>query len=364
VRLPSLIQGCVRSLIGVLAQRGLSARDKVALVASALATEGAPAESLAGPNDILQLLESRQFDRVDCFSMRGFAMISTLSRVFGVPHREFLSRGTRCFGEFAFELLTVVPYAYWLHRNGLLELTQSCADTKCLYYFPPRHEEFTYPRSYIPVSEYPSAGRSPVRFDAHHFPEHLDTGSWEPPPYKTTVRNEIFRWSKELCVICNKYSFEPSLESGQPVNFIDVPGLMKLFGMLCERFQVVYVRPRPSDIVGDHQPINDLGEFAEIQARFPDVLTIQQVHAEHPKLSFNELQMKLFANCERFISVLGGSSYLASYFGGKNIVYAREGWEVSCNAYDNWFHLFSGAAIHHARTSDELFDLARRELAC
>lgn len=134
-RLPALIGRCVRSLAGVLAQRGLSARDKTALVASALMTQGAPAESLASLNDIIQLLRSHEFDRIDCFSMRGFAMVSTLSRVFGVPHREFLSRGTRYFGEFAFELQTVIPYAYWLHRNGLLEVTQACADTKCLYYF-------------------------------------------------------------------------------------------------------------------------------------------------------------------------------------------------------------------------------------
>lgn len=363
MRLPALVRGCVQSLIGVLAQRDLSVRDKAALVTSALATEGAPAESLAGLNDIIRLLRSHEFDRLDCFSMRGFAMISTLSRVFGLPHREFLASGTRYFGEFAFELQTVVPYAYWLHRNGLLEVTQACADTQCLYYFSPRHEEFGHPRSYVPASEYPSAGRSPIRFDAHHFPEHLDTGSWEPPPYKATFRNEIFRWPKELCVICNKYSPEPSLESGGAVNFIDVPNLMKLFAALCKRFQVVYVRPTPNDIVGDHQSINDLGEFAEIEARFPEVLTIQKIHADHPELSFNELQMKLFANCERFISVLGGSSYLASYFGGTNIVYAREGWEVSCDAYENWFQLFSGAAIHQARTSDELLDLARRELA-
>jgi hypothetical protein len=164
-------------------------------------------------------------------------------------------------------------------------------------------------------------------------------------------------------VICNKYSPEPSLESGKAVNFIDVPDLMKLFAVLCKRFQVVYVRPTSSDIVGDHQSINDLGEFAQIETRFPEVLTIQRIHADHPELSFNELQMRLFANCERFISVLGGSSYLASYFGGKNIIYAREGWEVSCNAYENWFHLFSGATIHKARTSGELLDLARRELA-
>jgi hypothetical protein len=125
----------------------------------------------------------------------------------------------------------------------------------------------------------------------------------------------------------------------------------------------VYVRPTNDDIVGDHQAIRDLGEFEIIGARFPDVLTIQQLHAKHPELSFNELQMRLFANCERFVSVLGGSSFLASYFVGTNIVYAREGWEVSCNAYAHWFHLFSGAKVLSARTHRQFLESVRREYA-
>ena len=71
--------------------------------------------------------------------------------------------------------------------------------------------------------------------------------------------------------------------------------------------------------------------------------------------------MRLFANCERFISVLGGSSYLASHFGGTNIVYAREGWEVKCNAYANWFHLFSEARVFRAASPPQLHELVRRE---
>ena len=75
---------------------------------------------------------------------------------------------------------------------------------------------------------------------------------------------------------------------------------------------------------------------------------------DFPDLTFNELQLRLFANCERFVSVLGGASYLASYFGGTNIVYAQEGWEVDCKAYEGWFDRFSGARVIAARTSVEL----------
>jgi hypothetical protein len=205
------------------------------------------------------------------------------------------------------------------------------------------------------------AHRSAFRFDAHAFPEHLDTAQWIPPPYKSVFENDTFRWSKELCVVCNKHTPEPSVSSGEAVNFINLPDLLELLEILRKRYQVVYVRPRSDDIVDDHQPIQEFGDLAAIQARFPDVLTIQQIHERHTDLSYNELQMRLFANCRRFVSMLGGSSYLASYFGGKNIVYAREGWEVSCNAYVNWFHLFSGTTIFHARTASQVLELVRRE---
>jgi hypothetical protein len=352
---------CLRSLWGILTDAGLSNRDKRLLIASALATGGAPLTALAGAHDTVQLLRSKRFDRIECFSTRAFPLVPFLSGLFGVPYSDYLLGGTRYFGEFAFELLAVVPYAYWLNRTGRLRFTQACADTRCLYYFSPAHEEFGRRRSYVPITDYPSARTSRLRWDVHAFPQYLDPAKWIAPPYKSIYRNDTFRWPKKLCIVCNKYTLEPSVKFRRAVNFLPLPVLLKLLELLTPRYQVVYVRPRPEDIVGDHQAIRDLGEFEVIRARFPDVLTIQQIHAAHPQLSFNELQMRLFANCERFVSVLGGSSFLASYFAGSNIVYAREGWEVSCDAYAHWFHLFSGARVLSASTHRQFLDIVRRE---
>lgn len=311
--------------------------------------------------DALRLLRSKPFDRIDCFAASGFALVPFLSRLFGIPYREFLSDTTRYFGEFAFELLAVIPYAYWLHCNGRLRLTQSSADTRCLYYFSPAHQELSSRRSYVPVTEYLGNAISPTRFDVHAFPEYLDTGRWIPPPYRSIYTNQVFRWPKKLCIICNKFTREPSAFLRRAVNFISVSDLLELLRILTPHYQVVYVRPRPRDTVDDHQRIRDFGNFEAIRSHFPDVLTIQQLQAGHPEYSFNELQLRLFANCEHFISVLGGSAYLASYFGGTNIVYAREGWEVSCDAYANWFHLFSGAKVLPAHSPRRLHDLVRGE---
>jgi hypothetical protein len=99
-----------------------------------------------------------------------------------------------------------------------------------------------------------------------------------------------------------------------------------------------------------------------VKDAFPEVLTIQELHAAHPDLTFNELQLRLFATCERFVSVLGGASYLASYFGGTNVVYAQAGWEVDCGAYEGWFHRFSGARVVAVADPDDLLRAVRTEL--
>jgi hypothetical protein len=270
--------------------------------------------------------------------------------------------GTKYFGEFAFELLAVVPYAYWLYRQGRLEFTVGCPDTHCLYYFSPHHEERSVERSYVPITEYPIGLGGPLRYDRKAFPTMLDTGKWLPPPYKQIYQDDRFRWAKATCIVCNKATEEQYLWHRAPTNFMNAELLVSVIGKLRERYQVIYNRPRASDIVNDHQKILESGDIDAVKRAYPDVLTIQELHARHPELGFNELQLRLFAGCEKFVSVLGGSSYLASYFGGTNVVYARRGWEVACGAYQRWFNLFSGARVVAASTPRRLLHAIEEEL--
>jgi hypothetical protein len=130
--------------------------------------------------------------------------------------------------------------------------------------------------------------------------------------------------------------------------------VLELVGRLREEYTVVYNRPREHDIVGDHDQLRETGDIEAVERAFPDVVTIQRLHEEHSTLTFNELQLRLYAGCERFVSVLGGGSYLASYFGGVNIVYAQSGWEIDCGAYERWFHEFSGATVVAVRSPSDL----------
>ena len=309
----------------------------------------------------LQQLAAGEVDEVACFSSRHFPLVDALAEVTGAPCRQMLDHGTQYLGEFAFELLAVVPYACWLQQQGRLEFTVSTADTSCLYPFSPNHIERGTARTYVPITEYPIGERGKDQFDVRGFPEVLDTARWAPPPYGDLYRDGRFAWAKPPVVVCNKTSDERYLGAGPPVNHIDVETLLTLVGRLRDRYTVIYDRPQPADIVNDHSEIHDLGDIGAVADAYPDVLTIQALHAEHPGLTFNELQLRLFASCERFVSVLGGSSYLASLFGGTNVVYAQQGWEVSCGAYDGWFERFSGARVVATATPDALLAAVERE---
>ena len=107
------------------------------------------------------------------------------------------------------------------------------------------------------------------------------------------------------------------------------------------KYTVVYIQPtwtetgycRDQNEVdasrGDDKPLPLVDEasskHSQKVAAEEGVLTIQQLLAQHPGLSYNKLQLMLHANCEHFISVQGGNSYIASYFGGTNIIMHRQG---------------------------------------
>jgi hypothetical protein len=306
---------------------------------------------------MIRAARRRDVDALACFSADGFELARLLAEDAGLPLQEQLARSTQYFGEFAFELLAVVPYAYWLHQHGRLEFTVSTADTRALYYFSPHHIERTTPRRYVPITEYPVGEQGVDRYDAWSFPATLDTSQWSPPPYREVFADDRFRFPKPLVVIGNKTSDEPYLGRDAGVNSIPVDTLVTLVERLTSRYTVVYNRPREADIVGDHDPLREPGDLEAIASMHPHAMTIQQVHAEHPDLTFNELQLRLYAGCERFVSVLGGGSYLASWFGGTNIVLAQAGWEVDCGAYERWFDRFSGAEVLVAGSAAELVRL-------
>lgn len=332
------------------------------LLRACLQTGGARLGALVRAPDLYRRARGEEIHRLACFASKDFALAKLLAEELEAPLDVALARGTQYFGEFGFELLAVVPYAYWLHDRGRLEFTVSSADTRCLYYFSRNHEERTLPRRYVPITEYPIGEKGKLRYDRKGFPDSLDTSRWLPPPYREVYRDERFLFDREICIVSNKTSNERYLHRGFAVNSMEIELVLAVIGRLRTRYQVIYNRPRANDIVPDHQAIREPGDLEAVEQRYPDVMTIQDLHTSHPDLSFNELQLRLHASCERFVSVLGGASYLASYFGGTNVIYARRGWEISCGAFKNWFDRFSGARIMTAGTPRALLETIECEL--
>lgn len=93
--------------------------------------------------------------------------------------------------------------------------------------------------------------------------------------------------------------------------------------LLC---RVIYIRPDPRENLpgfgADHNYAADFNDHEHLRKHHPEIMIFQDIlkqqrNTERPDLSYNELQLMLHAESERFVSVLGGNCILASYFAGR-----------------------------------------------
>lgn len=247
--------------------------------------------------------------------------------------------------EFGYELVLVIPYAYWLHQRGRLGQTVSAKHTRELYYFSPRHSEKYEKRVY-------STPKVPNK-ELHV--RDLLYEMWSPPPYKQIFKNDVFVFNKPLLIVHNKFNRE---WGGAPVNYIDTATLDGIFTACTPRFQVVYIRPEATAIVGDNSEVLTLAGEAEVLSRHSAVLNANTLFQTHRTLcrNFNHFQLMLHACCDVFVSVQGGSSILASYFGGTNIIYARRGGELGCGSYEGFYRRLSGCQTIVTDTYEQLLE--------
>ncbi len=241
-------------------------------------------------------------------------------------------------GEFGVELSTAIPFAYHNFQKGTLEMTKSTKGTAELYYFSPKHkmkDQKRRPNDNIPREVLPKG----VKSWRHGEREYK---CWVPPPYKEHFANDIFVYDKPLLIIYNKYTTEWGKTN---CNYIDLGTLERLCSMFNEKYKIVYIRAlgNEREFVNDGQSIL---KFKDMQLmEHLQITTAQNLMKQHKEMNFNELQLKLMANCERFISVQGGLSVLTSYFGGTNIIYHNTGHELGKGAYEGYFTKLSNATI-------------------
>lgn len=249
-------------------------------------------------------------------------------------------------GEFQQELAFILPFAYWHYVNGTLHKTISCKDTKELYFFSNNHEEKYSVRDWT------------SNYDTYEVPNMTHSKSysfskWKRVPLKQHYKNELFVYEKPLLVIANKYNIE---WDEHPVNFLDIPTLDLILEKYKHKYQIVYNRPLSNQIVSDNSEILDLHEYGWMRTRHPEVILLNDLYQKHLSVvnNFNHLQLMVYANCDHFISVHGGTATLASYFEGTNILLSKKGIEHQFNEYETIFPLLSGAKIIHAKTEREV----------
>jgi hypothetical protein len=253
-------------------------------------------------------------------------------------------------GEFQQELINVLPFAYWHYCNGTLRRTMAAKMTRQLYFFSPDHQE-SFDRRAPACNFNPMIPNSPHTF-------RLNSRKWKQVPLKQHFANPKFVFEKPLLVIANRYTSE---WDGPPISFFDIPMLDFLISTLKKRYQIVYNRPGVDHMVGDNSQWLDLHETPWLKAKHPEVILLEELFRKHRTevTDYNHLQLMVYANANRFVSVHGGTATLASYFGGTNIIFSKRGQEHNFGEFKHVFPLLSGTRILHARTESELPALVR-----
>ncbi len=251
-------------------------------------------------------------------------------------------------GEFDQEIRYVIPFAYWHFLNGTLAKTISCKNTSDFYFFSENHEEKYTERVWQ------------KSYDTYDVPNMTHSASfsykkWARVPFKKHYANDRFKFEKPILVIANKYNIE---WDQPPINFFSIELLNKLIIGLKDKFQIIYNRPLSTQIVSDNSDILDLHEYEWLKENYPDVILMNDLYLKHKSTlkSFNQLQMQVYANCENFISVHGGTAALASCFEGTNIILSKCGIEHDLGEFNTIIPALSGAKILHAKSAADVLN--------
>ena len=263
--------------------------------------------------------------------------------------------------EFGIELALVVPYAYWLHEQGKLDTVITSKGMKPFYYFcddvREEFEERTIDNAAAGLNELPNnwihgtKGIGDLNYD-----------QWKLPPYKDYYKNDEIDFGKPVVFISNIYNFEHGRT--QPFNTFGIKILYEMFDYLSEKgYAIIYKRSNNTNpkIAIDNNEHNSQQLKLQPQAEVEGIGTIndyeltaqfENVHlfdnlVNKGGYSYNELQLMIMANTNKFISVCGGNAILSSCFGSPVVIYVNQGREFRPNyfAEGSYWRKLSGADI-------------------
>jgi len=256
--------------------------------------------------------------------------------------------------EFGIELTLVIPYAYWLHKQGKLEKVITSKGMKPFYYFcdnvEEKYEYRTVDNEAAGMNSIPNNWIYGFKENAslykNEWPEWeefsqvergcgiLDYRQWTLPDYSKQFKNNKFKFTKPFIVISNRYNWE---HDQPPKGYFDIECLYNIFNLLTQKgYIVIYKRPQNTEFPLDQNEINTLRNQETLNANvegiglindyeltsyYEDVYLLDDIVSDNPELTYNEVQLNLFANAEGFITMGGGSTLFPCFFKKPTVAY-------------------------------------------
>jgi hypothetical protein len=265
-------------------------------------------------------------------------------------------------GEYGYELAAMVPWAY-SKINDCKVKTKGLIGSKYLYFFSNHTVDSDRSRAPVPRPHGHPFGRR-VHFDDAKFQEKTKGGVWVAPSFKSFYRRDNIELDKPLVIISNKHAKEWWVD--RPVNYIPIDILREVLEHLTPNYNGVYSRFQDKRLVDsqEHLDSNTLREGYKdkemIRNEFPSVVLFDELSQGLPPDSVNLLLFSLNSMSDNFLSVQGGNSVVASFFGERNIILAVFGGETPQKYNDySYYHRFSNASIDVARNGTGFLELVK-----
>lgn len=242
-------------------------------------------------------------------------------------------------GEFGWEMLVGLPYAYFLHQCGKLEASVGCGPVSPFYFFSKNHTddlECSRTNSRRPQRSWVYSKKKQV--GGHPSP------LWALPPLKAHYRKQQCSYcpqSDPFVVIFNKYSEE---WGKPPVNFFSNELLSNLFGA-CDFYRIhcFYMRPQGGEFAEDKQTIYFLNDSALI-LKHKFVTSVHDICLRNKDETMNKVLLTLLSRTSFVATTQGGHVYLSLYSQSPVLVWQMRGHETLAH-YKEVSRIF-GSDVH------------------
>ena len=297
--------------------------------------------------------------------------------------------------EFASELVCIIPYAHWLHKEGKLEKVITSTGMKSFYYFcDDVEEQYKFrtldnlnsglnevPNNWVHHNAEAVTGKDYSELteeEQNNMNGVLDYRKWSPPPYKDYYQTDEFNHLKPYIVVNNNYNIEYGKPISESLRFFDIKTLYDIFNYLTNSgYIVIYKRPNNTEFAPDNNEIETLNRNISLTAKvegqgvitdyelceyYNDVINMNKMKEEYSQCTYNDFQLKLFSSADGFVTTNGGGGILCSYFKKPVVMYVPHGKELRKNYITNrnsYLNKLSGDNIYSVLDPGEINDYSK-----